>query len=290
MKRIVSIIGGLFTLLGGFQIYLNLTNKEIISFEQTIKIVKLNFENQPIKSSLQILFIIFISLIVTVIIDKLLNYVIYREKKRKIQINSSIVDHEKRKKNKVELFAKIIDNGVTYNDCKNKPWIKINAKYHNIIIRDINDTFYPDIKGKWLKMETFDMKNDGIEFIGNLSTIVYFDKNHNWDVFLYDDKIKKGKYFKANNPESIYLLAYEDILHIDWEIDEYNSSITIYTSFKYKKHSSPFKEVRYYVEGGIEGNSFFTLLKNDKRRNFKPFFWLYVHKLMLRLDYIFKKG
>ena len=113
-----------------------------------------------------------------------------------MQINSSVKNYNNRQTIKDLLFEKVLDSQFTYHDYKNKPWIRINPEFHNIIVRDINDKSYPN-NGQWLKMETFDLKKDGIEFIGHLSKIgfdLYFDNDYNWDIFLSEDKIKKGEY------------------------------------------------------------------------------------------------
>lgn len=295
MSRLISFIAGIITLLGGFHVYLNLTQKENISFEQSIKILKENFDNQPIKTTCILLAIFLASLIVAVIFEKTFKYIAFRERKRENEIQSSLVDYTTRQSNKEILEDKILDKEVTYLDSRNKPWTRINPEFHKIIVRDICDKSFPCI-GNWFKQETFDLTKEGIEFFNGSNTMgfdLFFDEENHWDVFHNQEKIKKGKFSKARKAFCIDFLPYENILHVDWGHDEYNGCITIFCPFKYKTNTvkHPFKEFRYYVEGY---GSFLTRLENAERRNFKPLFWYLIHKSItvpvIRLKRIFRKN
>ena len=82
MKKLIGFLAGLISLLGGFHIYLNLTQEKSISFEQTLKILKDNIENQPIRTAIIILIILLVSLIVVFAVNKIFEYIAYRERKR----------------------------------------------------------------------------------------------------------------------------------------------------------------------------------------------------------------
>jgi hypothetical protein len=295
MNKLISFIAGLITLFGGFHIYLNLTQKENISFEQSIKILKDNFNNQPLKTTCIILIILLVSLIVILISEKIFKYIAYRERKRETDIKSSIVDYTTRQSNKEILEDRILDKEVTYLESRKKPWTRINPEFHKIIVRDICDKSFPYM-GNWFKQETFDLTKKGIEFFNGSNSIgfdLFFDEENHWDVFHNQEKIKKGKFNEAYKAFCIDFLPYENILHVDWEHDDYNGCITIFCPFKYKTNTlkHPFKEVRYYVEG--YGN-FLTRLEDGERRNFKLRFWYMKHKFisvpLIRLKRKFKKN
>jgi len=295
MTKLISFIAGLITLLGGFHVYMNLTQKENVSFEQSIKILKDNFYNQPLKTICVILGIFLISLIVSLILDKIFKYIAFRERKRENEIQSSIDDYTTRQSNKEILEDRILDKEVTYLESRKNPWSRINPEFDKIIVRDICDKSFPYI-GNWFKQETFDLTKEGIEFFNGSNTIGFdllFDEENHWDVFHNEEKIKSGKFSKAHKAFCIDFLPYENILHVDWGHDDYNGCITIFCPFMYKKNTvkHPFKEIRYYVEG--YGN-FLTRLENAERRNFKPYFWHMKHKFisvpLMRLMRKFRKN
>lgn len=280
MNRLISIIAGLLTLLSGFHFYLNITSEKEISFEKTINNLRTNLIENPIKTGAIILFILLLSLLVFYFLDKLFNYITYREKRREQSIKNSIQNYSKRQEVKDLIFDKIVDANISYLKTREKPWTRIKPDFHKIIVRDIQDKSFPEL-GNWFKLETFDLTKEGIEFFDGTNTIgfdLYFDEKYHWDVFHNEEKIKSKKFNKAERAYCIDFIPYEEILHVDWEYDDYNGCITIFCQFKYKQNGvrHPFKEYRYYVLG----HSFLTLLENIERRNFKPFLWQFGFRLL----------
>jgi len=272
MNKLISFIAGILTLLSGFHIYLNITNESEISFEKTINTLRLNLTEFPIKTVLIILLIILVSLLVTYCFNKIFNYITYRERRRELNINKTLENYSKRQEKKELVFDKIVDSNISYLESRERPWTRLKAEFHTIIIRDIRDKSFPEL-GDWSKLETFDLTKDGIEFLDPTNSMgfdLYFDKDYKWDVFHDREKLRKNKYLKVDRAYCVDFLPYEDILHVDWEHDDYYSSTTFFCQFKHKKNGvrHPFKEFRYYVLG----NGFLTLLEAKDRRNFKQVF------------------
>lgn len=269
MKRVFSFLGSIIILLSGFHIYLNIANDENISYEESVKIVKEEFILSPIKNTLYLLVLIFLSLIVGYLIGKLYNYLNYIENKRDFYVLKSISEYSKREEIREKLFEKLISKEISFLKSRKMPWSRINVDFSEIIVRDICDNKFPNI-GNWYKLQTFNLTNEGIEFF-DLSNIVgfriYFDKKNNWDVLHYGDVLKKGTNLKKSKGYCAAFIPYENILHIEWQKDEYYALITLFCLFKYKANvKHPFKEFRYY----IEDDNFLDLLDNKKRKNFKP--------------------
>jgi hypothetical protein len=250
---------------------LNVTSESEISFEKTINTFQTRLSIAPTKTISLILLLILISLIVTYIFDKLFNYIRFRERRRNEILNKSIENYNKRQERKDQVFDKIIDSRISYLQSREKPWIRLKPEFHTIIVRDIRDKTFPAL-GDWSKLETFDLTKEGIEFLDGSNSIgfdLYLSKNYKWDVFHDRVKPKKKKYLKPEIAYCVDFLPYEDILHVDWEPDDYYGCPTIFCQFKFKKNGvrHPFKEFRYY----ILGNGFLTLLEERDKVNFKPF-------------------
>jgi hypothetical protein len=278
MNKLISLIAGLLTLIGGFHLYLNMTSDTEISLEKTLFILKANLTNSPVKTVTIILFILFISLLVFYLFDKFFSYIAYRERRREENIKKSLLEHSKRQENKELVFDRIIDHNITYLKSRENPWTRIKPEFHKIIVRDIRDKLFPEL-GDWYKSETFNLTKEGIEFFSSSNTSgfdLYFDEYYHWDAFHNNEKLKVGKYSKPQRYYCIDFLPYEDILHVDWEHDDYDGCITIFCQFKYttNKIRHPFKEFRYYVLG----DRFLTRLDDKERRNFKPLLWRIKHR------------
>lgn len=279
MKKLISFIAGLLTLLGGFHFYLNIISADEVSFETTLNILRTNFKNYPIKTSALILFILLLSLIVTYSLDKLFSYIAYRERRREQDIKNSLKNINKKQENRDLIFDKIVNTKVSILKTGEKPWNRINLEFQEIIVRDITDNSFPEL-GNWFKCETFNLTKDGIEFFdpSNVSGFdLYLNKNYCWDVFHNEEKINSKKYTKLEKAYCIDFLPYENILNVDWEHDDYYANITVFCQFKYKTNNirHPFKEFRYY----ISGNGFLTLLDESKRRNFRPVILQIINKV-----------
>lgn len=279
MNRLISFIGGLLTLLSGFHFYLNITSESEISFEKTLNNLRTNLIENPIKTASIILLIILVSLLVSFFLNKFFKYIAYREKRREQNIKNSIQNYSRKQEVKDLIFDKIVNTEISFLKTREKPWTRINPDFHKIIVRDIQDKSFPEL-GSWFKLETFDLTKDGIEFFDGSNTTgfeLYFDNEYHWDVFHYKEKVKSKKLHKADRPYCIDYIPYEEILHVDWEFDDYNSCVTIFCQFKYKQNGvrHPFKEYRYYVLG----DGFLTRLDSVERRNFKPIIWRLGYKL-----------
>ncbi|HVA97388.1 MAG TPA: hypothetical protein VNG53_00720 [Bacteroidia bacterium] len=267
--RIISFVILLFT---GYQIFLNFISEDKVSFENTIKIFKTSFKLHPFQ---QIFIIIFILLII-----EFFGFIFNLPKRKKIEADKLLTDLKKRDENKKQVYNKILNENISYLESRKQPWQRINGDFHKIIVRDINDKKFPEI-GDWLKLETFDLKDDGIEFFERCNIIgfdIYFDENFKWDAFHNQEKLKKGTYSKSLKPYCIGFIPYENILHVDWSKDDRNSCITIFCQFKYATRIlHPYKEFRYYIERG----NFLTKLEDTDKRNFKAVNWGASHLLYL---------
>ena len=96
MNKLISFIAGLLTLVGGFHFYLNITSDEEISLETTLNTLRTNLTDFPIKTIAIILFILFISLIVSYSLNKLFRYIAYRERGREQSVKKSLKDINKK--------------------------------------------------------------------------------------------------------------------------------------------------------------------------------------------------
>ncbi|PKP32319.1 MAG: hypothetical protein CVU00_11845 [Bacteroidetes bacterium HGW-Bacteroidetes-17] len=271
MKNLISVLVGLLTLLSGFHFYLNITNETEISIEKTIATLKTNFIEYPIKTTSTILLIVLISSIVTYLVKKIFNDIAYREKRRDESIQRVLHDYSKRDEIKDSLFDKYVNRSTPYNLWQKKPWNRLHPGYSKVIIRDIRDKSFPEY-GNWSKTPIFNFTKEGIEFFNLTNTTgfdLYMNDRAQWDVsHIGVSNINSKKYSLVKEAYCIDFLPYEDILHVDWEQDEYYGLHTFFCHYKYKKNGvrHPFKEIRYY----IFSNDFLTQLENTDKRNFKP--------------------
>jgi len=272
INKIVGFISAILTFAGSFHFYLNLSNENVVTYEDSIKILRRNFIAHPVQTPFLILIFIALSILTGILISKLIYYLNF-QRRRRLEANKTIRDLKKRESMRELLFNRIINNGIPFADYSKKPWIRIQGEFHKIIVRDINDKKFPEI-GDWFKLETFDLKNDGIEFFSRSNIIgfdLYYDEEYKWDAFHNKEEIKSGTYSKANKPYCIVFIPYENIVHVEWKRDDREDCITIFCPFIYKTHiKHPYKEIKYYVES--HGN-FLTMLEAADRRNFKSLSW-----------------
>ncbi len=283
MNKLISIIAGIITLLGGFHIYLNLVNEEDYSFEDTLKIYKTSFNENPIKTLIFTFLILSTSVLLSFLTRKL------QKQKNNIDSHKKSVNHFIENQNKSiklreDIYEKLVNPKIDYIKSIKEPWTRINGKYHSIILRDFYDQSFPEL-GNWYKAEVFDLHKNGIEFFEIASAIgfeIYYDKNGCWDVFFHDEKRKKGNYTKIDSEAfCTYSIPHEEILSIDWEHDDYHGCATFFCEFKKVKGNRklPYDQVCYYYRseyGHLEK------LDDRKKRNFKTYRWTILNRFIKR--------
>jgi len=152
----------------------------------------------------------------------------------------------------------------------------INFKYHNVIIRSIDDTSWPNTDeaetGKmssWFKGECWDFYDNGLELI-SLGGDAIFDKDGNWDILNWrGDNRENNELYKTVSYTKFLRIPYEYIVTYDMEPDPYNSVPTIFV--EYANDEMPYEEILYGVPGQYvkdnESNSRLTYyFENSKRK------------------------
>ena len=254
MQKLISIIGGLLTLIAGYHLYLNVSYPEEYSFEHSIKLFSIAFRQKPI--TLTFLSIGFLALgsIVSITIDKIWTYVTEKHLMEKRKIQTNLERTKKITEIRNQFFSKVFLKFASPKDYPLNPMHRIKGDFNEVNLKDINDNKFP-LSDYMSKYETFDFTEDGIEVLGGDNIVGFtllIDENDNWDVLDRFDKPKKGKYRKPQRAYSVHFLSYEDILFIDWDKDPYEGNITISCHFRYKNYNKhPFKEFRYYIDLGV---------------------------------------
>ena len=271
MKKLLSLIGGILTLIAAYHFYLNIVHPEEYSFEQSIKLLKNEFQASPLVFSLLSITFIAFSSLVGYLINKIWSLITEKNLREKNKIQNNLERTKKITDNRNQFFEKVFLKFDSFKDYPTNPMYRIKGDFNEVNIKNINDNNFP-LSGYMSKYETFNFQEDGIELLGGENIIGFnllIDEDDNWDVLDRFDKPKHSRYKKPKLAYSIYFLAYEDILHIDWNKDPIEGNITISCHFKYKKYTNhPFKELRYYIDRGVLG---FSQLEPTNRKNFAQF-------------------
>ena len=271
MQKLISIVGGILTLIAGYHLYLNITFPEVYSFEESIKLLSAAFLAKPVSLSFISAGFILLASIVSFSINKIWRLATERSKRahQKVQTNTERTRVKTDIRN--QFFERVFQKFDSTKPYPNNPMHRIKGEYSEVNIKDINDDKFP-LSDYLSKYDVFDFKEDGIEVLGGDNIMGFnllIDEDNNWDVLDRFDKPKKGRY---NNPKlaySVHFISYEDVLHIDWEGDPYENNITISCHFKYKTHiRHPFKEFRYYIKIGDFG---YRQLIPENKKNFSRF-------------------
>jgi hypothetical protein len=284
MKKTIGFLGGLTTFMTCFYVYLNLANEKSYTFEDTLKILRINFQNEPFKLILYVLIFILFSIVISYILNKLIKFFDLKEEERKFRVKNSL-EYQKHIQNKRdEVFERMFNSEIDYKKTINKPWLKIKGEHHTLILRDICDKCFPE-SGQWFKAEVFDLHKDGIEFYDVSTAIgfdVFFDKYKNWDTKFWNERIRKGNFIR-NTTENVctFFIPFDKILEIDWEHDDYIGCATVFCEFKQKlnKHKVPYSKVRYYVANEYES---LNILDDRKHKIFKPLWWRIINFVYIR--------
>lgn len=257
MKKTLSYIGSISVIVWLIHFFLNLYYLEEYTSEETIKILRSLF-------TYPVYYLIISGLIIVLIIS----VIGYKKKQKPIKTSNNLTRNKKIVEIKNQFLNKAFKNFKTPQDYLSNPIYQINPNFHKINLQDVNNS------ENSFPYETFDFKEDGIEFLSGENIQGYnllFDERGKWDVLEKSEAPKKGSYKKPQLSYSICFLAYEDILNIDWEHDLYNGNITIVCDFKYLNYNPhPFKEFRYYLEAAWG----FTKLDINDRRSFAKYKYL----------------
>lgn len=136
-----------------------------------------------------------------------------------------------------------------------EPWIKF--RYHNIIVRSVDDRSYPNVQpvpagqmSPWFKGEFWDFYDNGLELI-EMGGKAIVDKNGKWDLLKWDEDARE------NNPDYTIVsyhgflrIPYDYIVSLDMETDQYSGYPSLYV--EYAKNGMPFEEIMYGRAGVYE--------------------------------------
>lgn len=140
-----------------------------------------------------------------------------------------------------------------------EPYIRF--KYHNVIIRSVNDTSWPNVneseKGEmstWFKGEFWNFYENGLELVSFGGRSI-FDKNGNWDILDWKkDTRETNSNYKIVPYHTFLRIPYEYIVDYDMEPDAYHGVPTIYVD--YAKNNMPYEEILYGILGKYEKDNF----------------------------------
>lgn len=164
-----------------------------------------------------------------------------------------------------------------WQQLRHEPWIKF--RYHNVIIRSVDDKSFPVVDNKfkfkissWFKGEFWDFYDNGIELISHGGTAI-FDKDGYWDILDWrKDKREDNEKYKKVNYHTFLRIPYEFIVDYDMETDAYYGLPTIYV--EYAKDDMPYEEILfgrggYYDKHNPKNSCYNYYFEKDKRRKLK---------------------
>ncbi|MFP5082008.1 SMEK domain-containing protein [Pedobacter sp. JCM 36344] len=146
-----------------------------------------------------------------------------------------------------------------------EPWIKF--VYHNFILRDPDDTLFPEVDPEnctWLKVESWNFYDRGLEFMSHGGDAV-FDELGYWDILEYNDPRKDNPKYEVRPYNVFTRLEYLNIATYDLESDPYYSSPTIYCTF-FPDREHPFSEILYGHAGSVKEERWTYIFDNAMRR------------------------
>lgn len=164
-----------------------------------------------------------------------------------------------------ELFSKYDADSIRYES-----WLKF--KYHNVLIRSVDDTSFPLVKddsfhriSSWFKGECWDFYENGLELVRDGVDLI-FDKDDNWDILQLDDPRKDNPDYKIRETDtSFYRIPFDYIVDYDMSIDnEYYHIPSIYVT--YSNNGTPYEEVLRGWASSVNSKRSTRTLDNSKRK------------------------
>ena len=153
-----------------------------------------------------------------------------------------------------------------------EPWIKFT--YHNILIRSVNDTKWPEVDdnssneiSSWFKGEVWDFYDNGLELI-SMGGRAIFDKDGFWDILDWKgDEREKNENYEVINYHSFLRIPYDYIIEYDMDTDSYHGLPSIFVD--YAKDGMPYEEILIGAGGIYRLKQYRWIFDEDKRRKLK---------------------
>ncbi|WP_215224019.1 SMEK domain-containing protein [Echinicola shivajiensis] len=152
-----------------------------------------------------------------------------------------------------------------------EPYIRF--KYHNIIIRSVeNDTFPDDheITGKmsnWFKGEFWDFYDNGLELIGRGGEAI-FDKDGHWDILDWrKDSRRTSSNYEVVSYQDFLRIPYEYIVELDMDTDQYYALPALYV--EYAKDGMPYEEILPGIAGTFEHKQLTYYFDKEMKKELK---------------------
>ena len=149
----------------------------------------------------------------------------------------------------------------------------IRFRYHNIIVRSVeNDTFPDDprVPGKmsnWFKGEFWDFYDNGLELIG-MGGEAIFDKDENWDILDWrEDSRRTNPNYKVVSFHDFFRIPYEYIVELDMDTDQYYGLPALYV--EYAKEGMPYEEILAGIAGNHDNERLTYYFDHEMRKTLK---------------------
>ena len=126
---------------------------------------------------------------------------------------------------------------------------------HSLIIRDVEDTLYPEIDPEarvsgWHRLELFDFYHDGLEVV--LGDVRVAQNGDGGWYLLTDDSSETRDGFRSHNAVVIGQIPYRNISEIDSKGDKYYREPHLYCAFV--EAGRPWEAVRHALVGSDDEN------------------------------------
>ena len=152
------------------------------------------------------------------------------------------------KKRITKAFTSVVNNRTTLN-------------YHEILIRSIDDTTYPNMIvepnakiSPHFKVYSYELRHDGLEIWLNviIGGVSIMDKNGFWEYLRNseDERLKSTEYTVIDT-RVFGKILYSDIVTYELDGDEYTDMPIVYCKFVHD--DMPYSEFIYRVEGRLKG-------------------------------------
>jgi hypothetical protein len=177
-----------------------------------------------------------------------------------------------RNRMKKELLLKLHQNH--WEHANYEPWIRF--KYHNIIVRNVEDRSFPEVRdtpagqmSPWFKGEFWDFYENGLELISlGGSGEAIFDKRGKWDVLKWDDDTRRtNPDYTVVRCNQFLRIPYDYIVSLDMEVDQYYGYPSLYV--EYLKDGMPYEEIVYGQAGVYDIKKLTYYFEKDMREKLK---------------------
>ncbi|WP_157530938.1 SMEK domain-containing protein [Hymenobacter norwichensis] len=155
-----------------------------------------------------------------------------------------------------------------------EPWIRF--KYHNIIVRNVEDRSFPEVRdtpagqmSSWFKGEFWDFYENGLELISQGgSGEAIFDKHGNWDILHWNNDTRRDNPdYTVVHCNQFLRIPYDYIVSLDMEVDQYHGYPSLYV--EYLKDGMPYEEIVYGQAGVYKLKQRTRYFDNNMREKLK---------------------